>query len=151
MDALLRRAATPAGLPPINTLVDLYNAVSILHGVPIGGEDLDRYNGPARLVLANGDEAFHTTAYGGPSIDHPAPGEPIWRDNTGVTCRRWNWRQTTRTAIDSHTTRVAFIIESLDAPHHRGAHDAARLLADLIAPHHTRIIGPTATTERTRC
>ena len=45
VDALVRRAASDNGLPRINALVDLYNAVSILHRVPIGGEDLDRYDG----------------------------------------------------------------------------------------------------------
>jgi DNA/RNA-binding domain of Phe-tRNA-synthetase-like protein len=144
VDALIRRAATPAGLPRINTLVDLYNAVSILHRVPIGGEDLDRYHGPARLVLANGDEPFPTTANAEPVVDHPDTAEPIWCDDDGVTCRRWNWRQTTRTAINGNTTRVGFIIDSLDAPHHDGARRAAEQLAELIAPSHTRTIGNTA-------
>ncbi|MEZ5249143.1 MAG: phenylalanine--tRNA ligase beta subunit-related protein [Ilumatobacteraceae bacterium] len=105
-DALFRRAASEKGLPSIDVLVDLYNAISILHAVPIGGEDLDRYDGPARLVIATGDEPFLTSSDGRPTIDHPEPGEPVWVDDTGVTCRRWNWRQTTRTAID-HQPRVS--------------------------------------------
>lgn len=40
LEALLRRAA--AGLPRVNLLTDLYNAVSVLHQVPLGGEDLTR-------------------------------------------------------------------------------------------------------------
>ncbi|MER8427308.1 phenylalanine--tRNA ligase beta subunit-related protein [Mesorhizobium sp. M1405] len=32
-------------LPRISPLVDAYNAVSVLYGVPIGGEDLDLYQG----------------------------------------------------------------------------------------------------------
>lgn len=131
-DALIRRASSDKGMPSINVLVDLYNAISILHAVPIGGEDLDRYDGPARLVIATGDEPFHTTSDGQPVIDSPEPGEPVWVDNAGVTCRRWNWRQTNRTAIDHHTTRVGFIIDSLDAPAHIGAANAARQLSDLL-------------------
>ncbi len=38
LEALTRRAA--AGLPRINRLTDLYNAISVLHQVPIGGEAL---------------------------------------------------------------------------------------------------------------
>ena len=64
VDALVRRAASENGLPRFNVLVDLYNAVSILHRVPIGGEDLDRYNGPARLIRATGAEPIHTTVDG---------------------------------------------------------------------------------------
>ena len=44
LEALLRRV--PSGLPRVNRLTDVYNAVSVLHAVPVGGEDLDRYVGP---------------------------------------------------------------------------------------------------------
>jgi DNA/RNA-binding domain of Phe-tRNA-synthetase-like protein len=140
VDALVRRAASDNGLPRINALVDLYNAVSILHRVPIGGEDLDRYDGPARLVLATGDEPFHTTADGAPVVDHADPGEPVWIDDAGITCRRWNWRQTSRTAIHADTARVGFIIDSLDAPDHRGAALAAEQLARLLPEPQLRTI-----------
>jgi DNA/RNA-binding domain of Phe-tRNA-synthetase-like protein len=32
-------------------------------------------------------------------MEHPEPGEVIWRDDDGVTCRCWNWRQCVRTRI----------------------------------------------------
>ena len=150
VESLLRRAAT---LPRINTLVDLYNAISILHRVPIGGEDLDRYDGVARLSLATGDEPFHTTAHGAAVVEHPTPGEPVWLDGSGVTCRRWNWRQTTRTAITEHTTRVGFIIDSLDAPGHAGALRAAEHLVSILragsaAVPHASMVGNTSSTVR---
>lgn len=141
VDALLRRAASDNGLPRINTLVDLYNAISMLHTVPIGGENLDAYAGPARLVLAAGDEPFHTTANGEPVVDHPEAGEPVWVDDEGVTCRRWNWRQTSRTAITEDTRRAAFIIDSLDAPGHHGAADAVAQLRALMPTLLVRTIG----------
>jgi len=111
LDALLRR--TPDGLPRINRLADLYNAVSVLHEVPVGGEDLDRYVGPARLVRATGAEPFETMADGQPVVEHPEPGEVVWADDAGVTCRRWNWRQCTRTQLTPDTTRALFIIDAL--------------------------------------
>ena len=48
LEALLRRAAA-VGLPRVNRLTDLYNALSVLHQLPLGGEDLTRYSGPPRL------------------------------------------------------------------------------------------------------
>lgn len=132
VDALLRRAGSANGLPRINVLVDLYNAISILHHVPIGGEDLDRYDGHARLQLASGHEPFTTTSHGEAVVEYPDVGEPIWVDDTGITCRRWNWRQTTRTAITPETRRVGFIIDSLDAPAHLGAGRAAEQLAAVL-------------------
>jgi DNA/RNA-binding domain of Phe-tRNA-synthetase-like protein len=143
VDALLRRASSDNGLPRINVIVDLYNAISILHRVPIGGEDLDRYDGPARLMLASGTEPFHTTSHGDPVVEHPEPGEPIWVDDIGITCRRWNWRQTSRTAIGPDTRRLGFIIDSLDAPDHHGARRAANQLAEILGTAHIRTIDAT--------
>ena len=97
VEALLRRVE--AGLPRIDRLTDIYNAMSVKHLVPIGGEDLSQYRGPARLVRAAGDEPFDTNRDGQPVTEHPAPGEVVWRDDAGVTCRCWNWRQCVRTRI----------------------------------------------------
>ncbi len=113
VEALLRRL--DAGLPRIDRLTDAYNAVSVANLVPVGGEDLDQYRGPARLVRAAGDEDFDTVAHGEPAVEHPKPGEVIWRDDAGVTCRQWNWRQCTRTRMTPATTNAVFIIDGLSA------------------------------------
>jgi len=110
--ALLRRVPE---LPRVDRLTDAYNAVSIRYGVPAGGEDLDAYEGTMRLVRAAGDEPFATTAGGEPVIESPEPGEVVWRDDAGVTCRRWNWRQTTRTRLTTGTTRAVFVLDALGA------------------------------------
>jgi DNA/RNA-binding domain of Phe-tRNA-synthetase-like protein len=72
-EALIRR-----GVPAVNRLVDLYNAVSVRWAVPVGGEDIDRVVGTVRLRFAGEDEAFD----GG---DPPKPGEVVWADEVGVT------------------------------------------------------------------
>ena len=112
LEALTRRAVT--GLPRVNRLTDIYNAISVLHGIPLGGEDLDRYDGAPHLTRAAGGEWFDTVADGAPAVENPEPGEVIWRDATGVTCRRWNWRQGTRTQLTDTTTRALFILDALD-------------------------------------
>lgn len=112
LEALLRRTAS--GLPRVNRLTDLYNALSVLHEVPVGGEDLNRYVGPPRLVRAIGTEPFDTVANGDAVIEHPEPGEVVWCDDAGVTCRRWNWRQARRTQLAEDTTAALFILDALD-------------------------------------
>ncbi|MGH8823483.1 MAG: B3/B4 domain-containing protein [Jiangellaceae bacterium] len=112
VEALLRRV--PDGLPRIDRLTDVYNAVSVSHVLPIGGEDVDRYRGPLRLTRAIGDEPFETTVGGEPVVEHPEPGEVVWCDDDGVTCRRWNWRQCTRTRLTDRTTRAVFVLDALD-------------------------------------
>jgi DNA/RNA-binding domain of Phe-tRNA-synthetase-like protein len=111
VEALLRRVE--AGLPRVDRLTDVYNAMSVRHLLPVGGEDLDRYSGPARLVRASGNEPFDTISDGQPVVGHPEAGEVIWRDDAGVTCRAWNWRQCVRTRITGSTTRAIFILDGL--------------------------------------
>jgi len=112
LEALLRRVSD--GLPRINRLTDIYNAVSVKHLLPLGGEDLARYVGPARLIRSAGNESFDTISGGEVIIEHPDAGEVVWRDDAGVTCRRWNWRQCRRTQLTDETTSAIFILDALD-------------------------------------
>jgi DNA/RNA-binding domain of Phe-tRNA-synthetase-like protein len=123
VEALWKRARA-GGLPRVNWLVDVYNAVSVRHVLPVGGEDLAGYRGAIRLIRAVGDERFDTVASGQPIIEHPAPGEVVWVDELGVTCRRWNWRQGTRTRLSEESRDVLFLLERL-APMPLAALDAA--------------------------
>jgi len=86
----------------------------VLHEVPIGGEDLGAYAGSPHLVRADGTERFDTIADGVEVVEHPEPGEVVWRDDAGVTCRRWNWRQGRRTQLTEATTAALFILDALD-------------------------------------
>lgn len=111
-EALLRRAES--GLPRVNRLTDVYNAISVIHQIPLGGEDLGRYRGAPRLIRADGSEQFDTTAAGEDVTEHPTAGEVVWCDHIGVTCRRWNWRQGRRTQLNDATTTALFILDALD-------------------------------------
>lgn len=112
-EALLKRALREGVLPSVNAVVDLYNAVSLRFAIPIGGENAEVYAGAPRLVRAQGDEPFETMQAGEPSSEMPEHGEVIWRDDIGVTCRRWNWRQGTRTRIEPSSKHMWFILEAL--------------------------------------
>jgi DNA/RNA-binding domain of Phe-tRNA-synthetase-like protein len=128
LEALLRRVES--GLPRVNRLTDLYNAVSVLHQIPLGGEDLARYTSAPRLIRAAGTEPFDTVAGGEPVIEHPDQGEVVWCDADGVTCRRWNWRQGRRTQLRADTTTALFILDALGPMNDEALDDAAN---DLIA------------------
>lgn len=135
VEALIRRAES--GLPRVNRLTDIYNAVSVRHQLPLGGEDLSRYSGPPRLVRATGTEPFDTTAGGESVVEHPEAGEVVWCDDAGVTCRRWNWRQTRRTQLREDTTAALFILDALGAM----TDEALDAAADDLITHLTRL-GP---------
>ncbi|MFG3661902.1 B3/4 domain-containing protein [Streptomyces sp. NPDC047706] len=132
-EALARRALTDAGLPRINVLVDVYNAVSVACLIPVGGEDIDRIQGGMRLVRATGDEDFVTAAGGAETVEHPDPGEVVWRDDAGVTCRRWNWRQGPRTRLTEATVSGIFLLETMAAMPVAETEQAAAELAALLA------------------
>ena len=132
-EALAKRALSDAGLPRINLLVDLYNAVSVAHLIPVGGEDIDRIEGDMRLIRATGEEDFVTVAGGAETVEHPDTGEVVWRDDMGVTCRRWNWRQGPRTRLTEETTSGVFLLESLAPMPVAEVAAAAAELAGLLA------------------
>ncbi|WP_368229569.1 B3/4 domain-containing protein [Aeromonas sp. R10-1] len=108
--ALRKRVLRDGVLPAIDPVVDLYNAISIEYAIPVGGEDLAAYVGTPRLVIADGSECFDTLKEGLPIQEAPAPGEVVWRDDLGVTCRRWNWRQGIRTRLSLSSPRMWFIL-----------------------------------------
>lgn len=114
VEALRKRVLRDGVLPPVNAVVDLYNAISLRYGLPIGGEDAHAYAGTPRLVVASGMEPFDTTQNGEPVIETAEAGEVAWCDDRGVTCRRWNWRQGVRTRITDESTAMWFILERLE-------------------------------------
>ena len=133
VEALLRRLDTD-GLPRIDRITDVYNAVSVGHLLPLGGEDRAAYAGPPRLVRADGTEPFDTTAGGETVVEHPDAGEVVWRDDAGVTCRRWNWRQGTRTRITPETRSAVFTLDALDPLPDDAVLAAADALTDALSP-----------------
>ncbi|RTR02980.1 B3/B4 domain-containing protein [Halomonas nitroreducens] len=126
--ALRKRVLRDGSLPSIDPIVDLYNAVSIEYAVPVGGENIVAYVGEPRLVIADGTESFDTMKNGVVVEESPKAGEIVWRDDIGVTCRRWNWRQGTRTRLSTDADKMWFILESLPAMPLESLHDAGEQL-----------------------
>jgi len=114
-EALRKRVLRDGTLPSLDPIVDLYNAISIEYAIPVGGENIEAYAGAPHLVFANGSEPFDTMKEGVPAVEYPDAGEVVWRDDNGVTCRRWNWRQGVRTRLGADAQNMWFILESLPA------------------------------------
>ena len=121
----------------MNRLTDIYNAVSVLHQVPLGGEDLTATAVRHGCVRATGTEPFDTVAGGADVVEHPEPGEVVWCDDAGVTCRRWNWRQARRTQLRDDTTAALFILDALEPV----TDEALQSAADDLVAHLVRL-GP---------
>ncbi|MBV8043752.1 B3/4 domain-containing protein [Pluralibacter sp.] len=129
-EALRKRVLRDGTMAALDPVVDLYNAVSLRYAVPVGGENIAAYSGSPRLVFADGTETFDTLKEGVAAIESPEAGEVIWRDDTGVTCRRWNWRQGLRTRLSASAPSMWFILESLPAMPIDELHAAGKMLTD---------------------
>ena len=77
--SLLKRIKKGGGFPFINSVVALFNYISIKYLIPCGGDDVDRIEGNLHLGFAKGDECF--IPLGGEDEEHPQPGEVIYFDD----------------------------------------------------------------------
>lgn len=110
-EALARMVLRGSEIKKISPLVDLYNLVSIKYILPVGAEDLDKMQGDLELTLAKGSEDY--IPLGEEENDPPKIGEVIYRDDFGVICRRWNWREGDRTKITKDTKNAVVVTESI--------------------------------------
>jgi DNA/RNA-binding domain of Phe-tRNA-synthetase-like protein len=50
---------------------------------------------------------------GGTESEPPPPGAVIYRDDAGVICNCWNWREAERTKLTASTTWAVLVMESI--------------------------------------
>lgn len=134
IENLVRRVSKGHALPHINTLVDLYNTVSLRHILPMGGEDLDRIEGDILLTQAGEDEA-PVRMLGEAEERAPRSGEVIYKDNAGAICRRWNWKEADRTKLTPETRNAVLVVERLPPVTRDQLAEAVEELAGLVRTH----------------
>ena len=132
-EALLRRLRSDAGLPRVLPLVDLYNALSVKHLVPVGADDAEMLMPPLAFRFARPGDGFLDLARDPPENDPPAAGEVVYADSEKCLCRRWNWRQDARSRIRPGTRDAVVVIQTLAADGAERLARAARELASLAA------------------
>ena len=129
IEALLARVDKGNYVGGINPLVDVYNAISLTYGLPIGGEDIDNFAGNLRLTVSEegGDEFM---ALGDEENNPTLPGELCYLDDIGAVCRCWNWRDGKRTMLTGNTKNAFMIIESVDPGRHGDLVEALDLMEE---------------------
>jgi DNA/RNA-binding domain of Phe-tRNA-synthetase-like protein len=98
-------------LKHINTIVDVYNYISIKHMVPAGGDDISQVEGDITLRFALGNETFRPL--NSDDLEHVKEGEVIYADDVEVLCRRWNWRECDKTKMTEETEEAVLVVEGL--------------------------------------
>jgi arginyl-tRNA synthetase len=112
IEALLKRVIEGKDIPHINSLVDLYNHISLKYVIPVGGENMDKFYDDIRLTYAKGGECFRPINT--VDIKQVKPGEIVYKDKGGVIVRRWNYREAERTKITDDTTNSLIVLEDLN-------------------------------------
>ncbi|MFF9817896.1 B3/4 domain-containing protein [Streptomyces sp. NPDC014006] len=133
-ESLLRRLRKEGGLPRIHPVVDLCNAISVAHAVPVAALDADRIAAPLLEVRpARGEEVY--TAFDG-TTEHPAPGEVTFVDSAGrAHARRWTHRQSGWSAVGPDTRRVLVVTEAMHDGGERTVRALLKTVAEELAAH----------------
>jgi len=126
VERLVKRVKAGDRLPAVNTLVDIYNAVSLSHVFCCGADDLDKVTPPLAFRYAREGDSFVDMAEEGEAPEAPKPGEVVYADAVHVLCRRWNWRQDARSLITPATRRAVVTVQS------NGSGDVAAAADDLV-------------------
>lgn len=109
IEALFTRIAKGKGMPHINPVVDLGNAVSLKYTLPMGAHDLGGSSQDICIRTARPGDSF--LPFGGDAEEAPDPGEVVYAVGSQVRTRRWTWRQSEHGKITPDTTDVFFPID----------------------------------------
>lgn len=109
IEALFTRIAKGKGMPQINPVVDLGNAISLKYTLPIGAHDLKDAGEDICVRFAREDDTF--LPFGGEAEETPEVGEAVYAVGSQVRTRRWTWRQSEHGKIEADTSYVFFPID----------------------------------------
>ncbi len=130
IEALLTRISKKKGMPSINSIVDLGNAVSLKYRVPIGAHDLDSTKEDIFIRETESDDYF--IPFGQTEQENPEEGEIVYVTGDSVRTRRWIWRQSEEGKITDKTKSVFFPIDGFQFANREQMEDAQRELGDLL-------------------
>ncbi len=108
-EALFSRIGKGKGMPSINSLVDLNNAVSLKYVIPMGTHDLKDMPDAIEMRPATENDRF--LPFGGGEEEVPDSGEVVYAVGNQVRTRRWTWRQSENGKITAETSTVFFPID----------------------------------------
>jgi DNA/RNA-binding domain of Phe-tRNA-synthetase-like protein len=112
IEALTRRVLSGSSVPDINSIVNLYNTISLRNTLPVGAWDVDGIeSGNIFLKVAVGDERFREL--GTTDSASVQVGEVSYSDRREVITRHFVWRQSETGKVIATTRNVFFVSEVL--------------------------------------
>lgn len=133
IEALFTRIAKGGAMPSISPLVNLNNAVSLAHTLPMGTHDLGVSELDIELRFATGDDTF--LPFGAEAAESVPEGELVYAVGNDVRTRRWAWRQSNNGKITEETSFVFFPIDGFNGINDGEVRAAQTELAQLLKEH----------------
>ena len=109
VEALFTRIAKGKGMPHINPLVDLNNAISLSNTLPMGTHDLSLSDKDIMLRYTKSTDIF--VPFGSDTEEHTDEGEVAYAVGDQIRTRHWAWRQSEYGKINEDTNFVFFPID----------------------------------------
>ncbi|HLT20665.1 MAG TPA: phenylalanine--tRNA ligase beta subunit-related protein [Thermomicrobiales bacterium] len=133
-ESLIRRVVTDGSIPRISPLVDLCNAASLTHAIPVAPFDLRNVVGSVIVRRARGGEVYR--AIGSTELQPVEEGEVVYADDTDeVLSRRWNWRQTGKSAIQPDSNDILITTEAVHEKARTAVENVLAMLTIRLADH----------------
>ncbi len=131
IEALLTRISKKKGMPEINSIVDLVNAVSIKYKLPMGTHDLDSMNNQDFYIRYSvSDDIF--LPFGETETEKVDENELVYAVSNDVRTRRWIWRQSEHGKIIESSSNIIFPIDAFIGINDDRAIKARDELAELL-------------------
>ena len=110
IEALLTRISKKKGMPEINAVVDLVNAVSIKYKLPMGAHDLDSMKEDFYIRYSVNGDIF--LPFGETNTEEVDNNELVYVTSNDVRTRRWIWRQSEHGKIIETSSNIIFPIDA---------------------------------------
>lgn len=130
VEAMFNRISKGKGLPHINPLVNLNNAISLKYTLPMGTHNLGLSSDDIELRFAKEGDKFITM--GSDEEDNPEVGEVVYVVGNNVRTRRWAWRQSNEGKIDDKTNFVFFPIDGFIGVNEEEVEKAKKELEEIL-------------------
>ena len=119
IEAMFTRVAKGKGLPHINPIVDLGNALSLKYVLPMGAHDIAQAEGrDIKVRFSTIDDTF--IPFGETEAEQMPDGELIYTVGNRVRTRHWIWRQSELGKIGPESRDIFFPIDGF-APFNKDA------------------------------
>lgn len=112
IEALFTRIAKGKGMPHINPIVDLQNAISLKYTLPMGAHDITHETHDIVIRFSKKGDTF--LPFGCAENEILDEGEVIYAINQQVRTRRWTWRQSENGKITDQSQDIFFPIDGFE-------------------------------------